>query len=61
MILEEGRSGYDTPEDADKVRVAVVEVDDELYDLDNGIEAEESIRKMLAEADLRDSMERLYE
>ena len=40
--------------------MVVSEVDGELYDSDNRIETEESIRKMLIEADLRDNMERLY-
>ena len=59
VIPEEGRSGYDAPIRLDTVRVAVVEVDGELYDTDDGIETEDSIRRMLAEADREDNMEEL--
>ena len=41
--------------------MVVVEVDGELYDTDNRIETEDSIRKMLVEANLKDDIKGLYE
>ena len=40
--------------------MVVVEVDGELYDSDNRIKTEDSIRKILAEVDLKDNIEELY-
>ena len=60
VFLEEGRSGYDTPKNTNQVRMVVVKINGELYNSDNGIETEDSIRKILIEANLRDNMERLY-
>ena len=39
----------------------VIEVDSELYNLDNRIKMEDLIRRILAEVDLGDNMERIYE
>ena len=60
MFTKEGRSGYDTPKNIDQVRIIVVKVDSELYDLDDRIETEESIRKILIEKDLEGIIEELY-
>ena len=40
--------------------MVVVKVNGELYDSDDKIETEESIRKILVEADLKDIMKELY-
>ena len=60
-LLEEGRSGYNKPTETNQVRMAVVEVDGKLYDSDNSIKTEDSIRRILAEVDLEDNMKRLHE
>ena len=47
QLLEEiGRLGYDIPIN-DTVRVAIIEVDGKLYDSNNRIKIEDSIRKIL--------------
>ena len=61
ILLEEKRLGYDTPRNTNQIRVVVVKINSELYDSDNRIETKESIRKMLAETDLEDNIERLHE
>ena len=40
--------------------MAVVEVDDELYDSDNRIKTEDLIRRILVETDLEDNIERFH-
>ena len=55
MLLEGGRSRYDTP--IETVRMAIIEVDGILYNSDDRIEIEDSIRRMLAKTDLEDNME----
>jgi hypothetical protein len=45
----------------DSVRVAVVEIDGQFYDSDNGAETEESIRAMLAQARLGEDLEGIHE
>ena len=60
IFSEEGWLGYDTLEDTNQVRVVMVKVDGKLYNFNDKIEIEESIRKMLAEANLKDNIERLY-
>ena len=57
MISEEGRSGYDIPRET--VRMVVVKVDGELYDSDGRIETEDSIKRILVEADLEEYIEEL--
>ena len=58
MLLEGGRSRYNIP--IDIVRVAIVEVDDILYDSDGGIKIEDSIRRILVKVDLEDNMKGIY-
>ena len=40
--------------------MAVVKINGELYDSDDKIKTEDSIRKILAEADLEDTIKKLY-
>ena len=59
MFSEEGRLRYDTPKNINQVRMVIIEIDGELYDSNDRIEIEESIRKILAEVNLEDNIERL--
>ena len=61
MFLKKGQSGYDTLKNTNQVRVIIVKINGKLYNSDDRIETKESIRKMLAETDLEDNIERLYE
>ena len=60
MFSEEGRLGYDTLKNTNQVRITIVEVDGKLYNSDNRIETEDSIRRILIEVDLEDIIEELY-
>ena len=60
MIPKEGRLGYNTPKNTNQVKMVVVEVNGKLYNSDNRIETEESIRRILIEADLRNNIKGLY-
>ena len=51
VVLGEGWSRYNTLRETNTIRVVVVEVDRELYDIDDGIKTEDSIRKMLIKVD----------
>ena len=59
-LLEDGRSRYDTPIKINTVRITIVEVDGKLYDTDDRIKTEDSIRKILVEIDLENDIEGLY-
>ena len=60
IFSKEGRSSYNTPENTNRVRIIVVEINRQFYDLDDRIETEESIRRILVIVDLKDSIEELY-
>ena len=62
LILSEesGWLEYDKPIENKQVRMVIVEINGELYDLDNKIKTEDLISRILTEADLEDNIERLY-
>ena len=43
-----------------KIKIVIIKINGKLYDSNNKIETEESIRRILVEVDLKDNMERLY-